>query len=127
MTIRNSSCLGSAIIYDECIEILLLFRDTAGQERFRTLTQAYYRGAQVSRGPMVHLHCLTPRPRPRPIKCVQNPVEICIGLRVGAVKTFPHIIIEPHSLSLGLGLGVGQYKRTIMGSYKRSTMRRHNP
>lgn len=28
--------------------ILLGFRDTAGQERFRTITTAYYRGAHVS-------------------------------------------------------------------------------
>lgn len=27
---------------------LLNFRDTAGQERFRTITTAYYRGAMVS-------------------------------------------------------------------------------
>lgn len=28
--------------------IVFLFRDTAGQERFRTITTAYYRGAMVS-------------------------------------------------------------------------------
>lgn len=26
---------------------MLFFRDTAGQERFRTITTAYYRGAMV--------------------------------------------------------------------------------
>ena len=30
-------------------------------------------------------------------------MEICIGLGVGTVKTFLHIIIEPNSLCLGLG------------------------
>ena len=34
-------------------------------------------------------------------------MEICIGLGVGAVKTFPHIITEPNSLRLGLCLGLG--------------------
>ena len=32
-------------------------------------------------------------------------MPIYIGLRVGAVKTFPHIIVEPNSLGLGLDLG----------------------
>ena len=30
-------------------------------------------------------------------------MDICIGLGEAAVKTFPHIIIEPNSLCLGLG------------------------
>ena len=30
------------------ISTLIFYRDTAGQERFRTLTTAYYRGAMVS-------------------------------------------------------------------------------
>ena len=29
------------------IQISMYFRDTAGQERFRTITTAYYRGAMV--------------------------------------------------------------------------------
>ena len=33
---------------------VFIFRDTAGQERFRTITTAYYRGA------MVGLHCDNP-------------------------------------------------------------------
>ena len=37
-------------------------------------------------------------------------MDICIGLGVGAVKIFPHIIIELNSLCLGLG----QCKHTIM-------------
>ena len=35
------NCLGSNIFF-------LNSRDTAGQERFRTITTAYYRGAMVS-------------------------------------------------------------------------------
>lgn len=30
------------------LPIIHFYRDTAGQERFRTLTTAYYRGAMVS-------------------------------------------------------------------------------
>ena len=63
---------------------------------------------------MVDLHCPTPRPRPIPIECVQNPMEISIGLEVGAMKTFPHIIIESNSIGLCLGLGVRQCRYDIM-------------
>lgn len=35
--------------------LLLVFRDTAGQERFRTITTAYYRGAMVWIGVFVCL------------------------------------------------------------------------
>ena len=58
---------------------------------------------------LVHLHC----PRLILIKCVQNPLEICVGLRVEAVETFPHIILKPTSLDLGL---IGQWKHTIRSS-----------
>ena len=34
------------------------FRDTAGQERFRTLTSAYYRGAMVSRSYVIFMQYL---------------------------------------------------------------------
>ena len=45
---------------------------------------------------MFHSLCPTPRPRPTPIpiRCVQNPMQICIGLGAGTVKTFPHITRE---------------------------------
>ena len=33
-------------IYQLVIKIFFYFQDTAGQERFRTLTPSYYRGAQ---------------------------------------------------------------------------------
>ena len=41
------------VVFDKCVYYLyfnccLVCRDTAGQERFRTLTNAYYRGAHVS-------------------------------------------------------------------------------
>ena len=32
-------------------------------------------------------------------------MEIWIAVKVGGVKTLPHIIKEPNSLILGLGLG----------------------
>ena len=60
---------------------------------------------------MIDLHC--PTPRPIPIKCVRKPIEICTGLAVREMKTFPHIVIEPNSFRLGLGLGLGQCKHTI--------------
>jgi len=30
-----------------CVQLVLFARDTAGQERFKTITTAYYRGAMV--------------------------------------------------------------------------------
>ena len=37
-------------IYAELVVLVLSFRDTAGQERFRTLTEQHYRGAKVRLG-----------------------------------------------------------------------------
>lgn len=37
----------SGRLYMSLISFILLSRDTAGQERFRTITTAYYRGAMV--------------------------------------------------------------------------------
>ena len=44
-------------------------------------------------------------------------METCISLGVGAMKTFPHIIIEPNPFgrSLGLGLSVRQCKYALSG------------
>ena len=44
-------------------------------------------------------------------------METCIGLGVGAMKTFPHINIEPSSFGRGLGRGlsVRQCKHAISG------------
>ena len=47
-----------------------------------------------------------------------EPMEICIGIGLGSVQTLSNIIIEPHSISfslvlgLDLGIGLGQYKHT---------------
>jgi len=35
------------VISGDCMFYDTVFRDTAGQERFRTITTAYYRGAMV--------------------------------------------------------------------------------
>ena len=50
-----------------------------------------------------------------------EPMKICIGREVGAMKTFLDPIRESGSLDVGLGLGVGQCKHTIMAYLHRPT------
>lgn len=49
LTIWVRKGLGSfnkARVFMHCFFFFFLYQDTAGQERFRTLTSSYYRGAQ---------------------------------------------------------------------------------
>ena len=57
---------------------------------------------------MVHTHCPTPRPIQTPIKCVQNPMEICIVLSLSSI-TSPDNSMQ----SIFIVLGVGQCEHTI--------------
>lgn len=52
IVLRSAHRLDKIISFEALLLIILLhisltFRDTAGQERFRTITTAYYRGAMV--------------------------------------------------------------------------------
>ena len=55
---------------------------------------------------LVHSHC----PIPRPTKCVQNPMEICIGFCLSSMNTSTQFL---QAIFIGLCLGVWQYKHAI--------------
>lgn len=54
----SATCFCLCVLVSMIELIVFLSQDTAGQERFRTLTPSYYRGAQgVILGKLYHLHC----------------------------------------------------------------------
>lgn len=55
--VSDSSLFCCVYIFCWCLTVASSCRDTAGQERFRTITTAYYRGAMVRHTPFLLLLC----------------------------------------------------------------------